>query len=71
MEGSKEKGTLRELCASCGIETVWDRYDTQDPHCGFGRLGLCCKNCNLGPCRIDPFGDGRLGDNNDGFHLLV
>lgn len=21
-------------------------------------LGLCCKNCLLGPCRIDPFGDG-------------
>ena len=27
----------------------------QQPHCGFGLLGICCKNCNLGPCRIDPF----------------
>lgn len=49
---------LQELCYSCGIETVWQRYDKQEPHCGFGTLGLCCKNCNLGPCRIDPFGEG-------------
>jgi carbon-monoxide dehydrogenase catalytic subunit len=40
------------------ISTVWDRSSSQDPHCGFGLLGLCCKNCNLGPCRIDPFGEG-------------
>ncbi|NQU94720.1 MAG: anaerobic carbon-monoxide dehydrogenase catalytic subunit [Candidatus Omnitrophica bacterium] len=49
---------LHEICYSCGIETIWQRYDAQDPHCGFGTLGLCCKNCNLGPCRIDPFGEG-------------
>ncbi|MCQ9207425.1 MAG: anaerobic carbon-monoxide dehydrogenase catalytic subunit [Omnitrophica bacterium] len=53
---SEEK--LKEMCHSCGIETVWQRYDAQDPHCGFGLLGLCCKNCNLGPCRIDPFEEG-------------
>jgi carbon-monoxide dehydrogenase catalytic subunit len=40
------------------IDTVWDRYDAQQPQCGFGTLGLCCKNCSMGPCRIDPFGDG-------------
>jgi carbon-monoxide dehydrogenase catalytic subunit len=28
------------------------------PQCGFGELGICCTNCNLGPCRIDPFGEG-------------
>lgn len=58
---SKEsKGTteLKKVAASCGIDMVWDRYKEQDPHCGFGTLGLCCKNCNLGPCRIDPFGEG-------------
>ena len=49
---------LKEICHSCGIEMVWERHDEQDPHCGFGTLGLCCKNCNLGPCRIDPFGEG-------------
>ncbi len=24
--------------------------------CGFGLLGVCCLDCSLGPCRIDPFG---------------
>ncbi|SHI36737.1 anaerobic carbon-monoxide dehydrogenase catalytic subunit [Desulfofundulus thermosubterraneus] len=41
-----------------GLETAWDRYLAQQPQCGFGELGLCCRNCNMGPCRIDPFGDG-------------
>ena len=37
---------------------AWDRYDAQQPQCGFGQLGLCCRNCTMGPCRINPFGDG-------------
>jgi len=41
-----------------GLEMVWDRYQAQQPQCGFGSLGLCCTVCNLGPCRIDPFGQG-------------
>ncbi len=41
-----------------GPDMIWQRYEDQSPHCGFGELGLCCKNCNLGPCRIDPFGEG-------------
>ncbi len=40
------------------IETVWDRYDKMQPQCGFGSLGICCKICSMGPCRIDPFGKG-------------
>lgn len=40
------------------IETAWDRYDAMQPQCGFGTLGVCCRICNLGPCRIDPFGEG-------------
>jgi len=40
------------------IETVWDRFEQQEPQCGFGKLGICCRNCSMGPCRIDPFGDG-------------
>jgi anaerobic carbon-monoxide dehydrogenase catalytic subunit len=44
------------------ISNVWDRYDAMQPQCGFGTLGLCCRNCSMGPCRIDPFGDGpKLG----------
>ena len=40
----------------CGVETTWDRFEALQPMCGFGQLGLCCTICNLGPCRIDPFG---------------
>jgi anaerobic carbon-monoxide dehydrogenase catalytic subunit len=34
------------------IETVWDRKKSQQPHCGFGTSGVCCKICTMGPCRI-------------------
>ncbi|MCI5183072.1 MAG: hypothetical protein D3921_11280 [Candidatus Electrothrix sp. AW1] len=40
------------------VQTVWDRYEAQQPQCGFGELGLCCRHCMQGPCRIDPFGEG-------------
>jgi carbon-monoxide dehydrogenase catalytic subunit len=40
-----------------GIPTVWDRFEAMQPQCGFGELGLCCRNCNMGPCRISPFED--------------
>jgi carbon-monoxide dehydrogenase catalytic subunit len=41
-----------------GIETVWDRLRAQEPQCGYCQLGLSCRNCSMGPCRIDPFGEG-------------
>ena len=41
-----------------GLETVWDRAAAQEPQCGFCELGLSCRICVMGPCRIDPFGDG-------------
>ena len=47
-----------EHSARQGIELAWDRYEALQPMCDFGPLGLCCKNCLLGPCRIDPFGEG-------------
>ncbi|MBU1090583.1 MAG: anaerobic carbon-monoxide dehydrogenase catalytic subunit [Candidatus Omnitrophica bacterium] len=40
------------------IKTAWDRLEAQQPQCGFGQLGVCCTVCNMGPCRIDPFGEG-------------
>ncbi|MGD8398161.1 MAG: anaerobic carbon-monoxide dehydrogenase catalytic subunit [Anaerolineae bacterium] len=40
-----------------GYETAWDRFEAQSPHCGYGELGLCCRHCTMGPCRIDPFGE--------------
>jgi carbon-monoxide dehydrogenase catalytic subunit len=39
------------------LETAWDRYEKMLPQCGFGELGLCCRICNMGPCRISPFED--------------
>ena len=59
-ERSVDQASLEMLkkAASEDIRTVWDRYDQQQPQCGFGLLGTCCRNCNMGPCRIDPFGDG-------------
>jgi anaerobic carbon-monoxide dehydrogenase catalytic subunit len=40
------------------IETVWDRYQSQLPQCGYCDMGLSCRNCVMGPCRVDPFGEG-------------
>ncbi|UCE92338.1 MAG: anaerobic carbon-monoxide dehydrogenase catalytic subunit [Methanobacteriota archaeon] len=44
--------TLRgeEVC------TVYDRADNQGAQCRFGKLGLCCRICLQGPCRINPMG---------------
>ncbi|MCG2658900.1 MAG: anaerobic carbon-monoxide dehydrogenase catalytic subunit [Kiritimatiellae bacterium] len=47
-----------ERAQSEKIEIVWDRYEGMQPQCGFGLLGVCCRICNMGPCRIDPFGEG-------------
>ena len=42
-----------------GVETAWDRLHVQIPHCNFCELGLSCRNCVMGPCRISPKGDKR------------
>ena len=47
-----------DVAGRAGIPTAWDRLELQQPQCGFGRLGICCRNCFMGPCRIDPFGNG-------------
>ncbi len=49
---------MAEHSAEKGYSLAWDRYEAVQPQCEFGTLGLCCKNCLLGPCRIDPFGEG-------------
>lgn len=41
-----------------GIETVWDRLAAQLPQCGYCAMGVSCRNCAMGPCRVDPFGEG-------------
>jgi carbon-monoxide dehydrogenase catalytic subunit len=41
-----------------GHETIWERHEKQQPQCSYGQLGTCCRICSMGPCRIDPFGEG-------------
>lgn len=36
------------------ITTIFDRYQDQQPQCGFGMQGVCCQLCSHGPCRITP-----------------
>ena len=57
---SVDPATLAMLDRACDadIPLAWDRLESQEPQCGFGRLGICCRHCAMGPCRIDPFGDG-------------
>lgn len=50
-----------DLCAlACeqGTDLCWDRSADQMPQCGFGLLGVCCRICAMGPCQVDPIGDG-------------
>jgi len=55
-----DKATQKMIkrAADLNIDTVWDRYAAMQPQCGFGSLGLCCRHCEMGPCRIDPYGNG-------------
>ncbi|HOG47879.1 MAG TPA: carbon monoxide dehydrogenase, partial [Anaerolineae bacterium] len=48
---------MLRLAAERGYETTWERLEAQQPQCGYGELGVCCRHCTMGPCRIDPFGD--------------
>ena len=43
-----------------GVETVWDRFEQQTPGCKFCELGLTCKNCNMGPCRVSLKENGKM-----------
>ncbi len=49
---------MLEIARREGIETVWDRLAKQEPQCGYCNLGTSCRICAMGPCRVDPFGDG-------------
>ncbi|MEJ2703286.1 MAG: anaerobic carbon-monoxide dehydrogenase catalytic subunit [Sedimentisphaerales bacterium] len=33
-------------------QNAWDRLEAQLPQCGFGKSGVCCRICMMGPCRI-------------------
>ncbi len=53
-EKSIDKAALHMLqqTQEKGIETIWDRYEAQTPVCKFGKTGVCCRICDIGPCRI-------------------
>ncbi|MEM0449587.1 MAG: anaerobic carbon-monoxide dehydrogenase catalytic subunit [Methanomassiliicoccales archaeon] len=34
------------------IETVWDRYEKQQPPCKYCATGVSCQRCAMGPCRL-------------------
>jgi len=44
---------MLRIAAKQGRETAWKRLAVQLPLCGYGELGVCCQNCNMGPCRIE------------------
>ena len=43
---------LYEKAQEDGVKLSWDRLDQQKT-CPFGAVGLCCRHCNMGPCRIN------------------
>ena len=59
-ERSSDKASQEMISrmAEAGQQNAWDRLEAQLPQCGFGKLGICCRICTMGPCRIDPFGEG-------------
>jgi len=34
---------MLQIAQNGKLETIWDRWDAQQPQCGFGQLGVCCK----------------------------
>jgi carbon-monoxide dehydrogenase catalytic subunit len=56
LSSDKASQQMMKLMADNGFDSAWNRFEQQQPQCGFGKLGLCCRNCSMGPCRVDPFG---------------
>ncbi len=55
---NRDTWAMLERAHDEGIQTVWDRLAAQEPQCGYCELGVSCRICAMGPCRIDPFGEG-------------
>ncbi|NLI92644.1 MAG: anaerobic carbon-monoxide dehydrogenase catalytic subunit [Peptococcaceae bacterium] len=45
---------LFQKASEDNIETLWDRKAALKTQCGFGEQGVCCRICNMGPCRVSP-----------------
>ncbi len=41
-----------ERMSELGQQNAWDRLEAQLPQCGFGKQGVCCRICSMGPCRV-------------------
>ncbi|MDE3135868.1 MAG: anaerobic carbon-monoxide dehydrogenase catalytic subunit [Acidobacteriota bacterium] len=55
---ARDAREMIDRAAAEKIPTVWDRLSAQEPQCGYCAMGVSCRNCAMGPCRIDPFGEG-------------
>jgi carbon-monoxide dehydrogenase catalytic subunit len=53
-ERSSDKAAQEMIAymAKEGQQNAWDRLQAQSPQCGFGKQGICCRICTMGPCRI-------------------
>jgi len=49
-----------ERASAVGMSTALDRYESQQPQCKFGGEGICCRICNMGPCRVITTADGHV-----------
>ncbi len=49
---------LLKIADQNDMDHIWQRLEKQQPQCGYGQLGTCCRICTQGPCRIDPLGEG-------------
>lgn len=45
---------MLDLADSEDLDSAWNRYEDMQPQCRFGEEGICCRVCNMGPCRIIP-----------------
>mgnify|MGYP006286451259 CR=1 FL=1 len=48
----KSTNEMYDYTQDMGVDTIFDRYEAQQPQCGFGMQGICCQLCSHGPCRI-------------------
>ncbi|KKM12083.1 hypothetical protein SY88_05410 [Clostridiales bacterium PH28_bin88] len=50
----KSTNEMYDRTQAMGLTTIFDRWEAQQPQCGFGMQGVCCQLCSHGPCRITP-----------------
>ncbi len=58
---SIDPATLKTIDMACedNVQVVWDRLSDQEPQCTWGKGGICCRICAMGPCRIKPTKPGQ------------